>query len=142
MCLIGYGKVVVVVGEQYITEKVGLSLLDGVEEVRQRACERPEHYTVGHVLFLCEKMVSVYTGTGGIPEHSGLALLDGIERIRKKMTQRPQNYPVDYTVRVLSALIAEQCGYDNRVAWTKKLLSLSESRYYRRYHGIKGQFHL
>ena len=58
-----------------------------------------------------------------------LALLDQIEEIRQKAAENPQKYPVDYTIRLISAIVAEYAGYNNRNDWTDELKQHSESNY-------------
>lgn len=58
-----------------------------------------------------------------------LVLLDQIEEIRQKAVENPANYPVDYTIRLISAIVAEYAGYHNRNDWTDELKKHSKSRY-------------
>ena len=58
-----------------------------------------------------------------------LTLLDEIEEIRQKASEKPQNYPVDYTIRLISAIVAEHVGYANRNDWTDELKKHLESKY-------------
>ena len=71
-----------------------------------------------------------------------LDILDSMEEIRQKAAERPEKYPVDYTIRLLSAIVAEAYGYQSRTDWTDELKKLPESRYYQRYNGDAGQFHI
>ena len=58
-----------------------------------------------------------------------LDILDNMEEIRQKATEHPEQYPVDYTIRLLSAIVAQAYGYQNRTDWTDELKKLPESRY-------------
>ena len=58
-----------------------------------------------------------------------LALLDQIEEVRQRAAEKPQNYPVDYTIRLISAIVAEYAGYNNRNDWTDELKKHPESKY-------------
>lgn len=58
-----------------------------------------------------------------------LALLDQIEEVRQKAAESPQNYPIDYTIRLISAIVAEYAGYSNRNDWTDELKKHPESSY-------------
>lgn len=58
-----------------------------------------------------------------------LDILDNMEEIRQKAVENPEQYPVDYTIRLLSAIVAQAYGYQNRADWTEKLKALPESRY-------------
>lgn len=69
-----------------------------------------------------------------------LQLLDQIEEIRQKANDNPAKYPVDYTVRLVSAIIAEYLGYESRVAWTSELKKNTESNYYKRLS--ENRFHI
>ena len=69
-----------------------------------------------------------------------LALLDQIEEIRQKAAENPQDYPVDYTVRLISAIIAEYVGYNNRNNWTDELKKHPDSKYSMRLS--KNRFHI
>lgn len=60
--------------------------------------------------------------------HKELALLDQIEEVRQKAAGNPQKYPVDYTVRLISAIVAEYAGYSNRNDWTDELKKHPESK--------------
>ena len=71
-----------------------------------------------------------------------LDILDNMEETRQKAAERPEHYPVDYTIRLLSAIVAEYAGYKSRTDWTDELKKLPESRYYQRYHGDASQFHI
>lgn len=71
-----------------------------------------------------------------------LDILDNMEEIRQKAAEQPEHYTVDYTIRLLSAIVAETYGYQSRADWTDELKKLPESRYYQRYHGDAGQFHI
>jgi len=71
-----------------------------------------------------------------------LDILDSMEEIRQKAIEQPDKYPVDYTIRLLSAIVAEAYGYESRTDWTDRLKELPESRYYKRYHGIEGRLHI
>ena len=70
-----------------------------------------------------------------------LDILDSMEEIRQKAVEHPEQYPVDYTIRLLSAIVAQAYGYQNRTDWTDELKKLPESKYYQRYYGDAGQFH-
>ena len=69
-----------------------------------------------------------------------LELLDQIEEIRQKAAENPDNYPVDYAIRLISAIVAEYAGYNNRSDWTDELKKHSESRYATRMS--ENRFHL
>ena len=69
-----------------------------------------------------------------------LALLDQIEEVRQKAAENPQKYPVDYTIRLISAIVAEYAGYNNRNDWTDELKKHSESKYATRLS--ENRFHL
>ena len=71
-----------------------------------------------------------------------LDILDNMEEIRQKAAEQPEHYPVDYTIRLLTAIVAEAYGYQSRTDWTDALKKLPESRYYQRYNGDVGQFHI
>lgn len=58
-----------------------------------------------------------------------LALLDQIEEVRQKAAEDPQKYPIDYTIRLVSAMVAEYAGYGNRNDWTDELKEHPESNY-------------
>ena len=58
-----------------------------------------------------------------------LDILDNMEEIRQKAAEHPEQYPVDYTIRLLSAIVAQAYGYQNRTDWTDALKKLPESRY-------------
>lgn len=58
-----------------------------------------------------------------------LILLDQMEEIRQKAAEHPEHYPVDYTIRLLSAIVAQAYGYKSRTDWTDELKKLPESRY-------------
>ena len=70
-----------------------------------------------------------------------LDILDSMEEIRQKAVEHPEQYPVDYTIRLLSAIVAQAYGYQNRTVWTDELKKLPESKYYQRYYGETEQFH-
>lgn len=61
--------------------------------------------------------------------NKGFTLLDQIEEIRQKAVENPANYPVDYTIRLISAIVAEYAGYSSRNDWTDELKKHSESKY-------------
>ena len=69
-----------------------------------------------------------------------LALLDQIEEVRQKAAENPQNYPIDYTIRLISAIVAEYAGYNNRNDWTDELKKYAESKYATRLS--ENRFHL
>ncbi len=69
-----------------------------------------------------------------------LALLDQIEEVRQKAAEDPQRYPVDYTIRLISAIVAEYAGYSNRNDWTDELKKHPESKYAARLSG--NRFHV
>ena len=58
-----------------------------------------------------------------------LDILDNMEEIRQKAVEHPEQYSVDYTIRLLSAIVAEAYGYQSRTDWTDALKKLPESRY-------------
>ena len=58
-----------------------------------------------------------------------LALLDQIEEIRQRVAEHPENFPVDYTIRLISAYVAQNAGYSNRNNWTDELKKHSDSKY-------------
>lgn len=58
-----------------------------------------------------------------------LALLDQIEEVRQKAVESPANYPVDYTIRLISAIVAEYVGYNSRNDWTGELKKHLNSKY-------------
>lgn len=58
-----------------------------------------------------------------------LILLDQIEEIRQKAAEKPEQYPVDYTIRLVSSIVAEYVGFNNRNEWTDELKKHTESRY-------------
>lgn len=72
--------------------------------------------------------------------HKTLDILDNMEEIRQKAAEHPESYPVDYTIRLLSAIVAQAYGYQSRTAWTDRLKETPESRYYQRLHD--GTFHI
>lgn len=72
--------------------------------------------------------------------HKTLDILDSMEEIRQKANEHPENYPVDYTIRLLSAIVAQAYGYQNRTAWTDQLKAIPESRYSQRLND--GTFHI
>lgn len=72
--------------------------------------------------------------------HKTLDILDNMEEIRQKAAEHPEQYPVDYTIRLLSAIVAQAYGYQSRTAWTDRLKETPESRYYQRLHD--GTFHI
>lgn len=43
-----------------------------------------------------------------------LTLLERIEEIRQKAAENPKSYPTDYTIRLISAVVAEYAGYTSR----------------------------
>lgn len=69
-----------------------------------------------------------------------LALLDQIEEIRQKAAEKPQNYPIDYTIRLITAIVAEYAGYNNRNDWTDELKKHPDSKYATRLS--ENRFHL
>lgn len=69
-----------------------------------------------------------------------LSLLDQIEEVRQKAAEKPVNYPVDYTVRLISAIVAEYAGYNNRNDWTDELKKYPDSKYATRLS--ENRFHL
>lgn len=69
-----------------------------------------------------------------------LQLLDQIEEIRQKAGEKPSHYPVDYTIRLISATVAEYLGYENRIDWTSELKKDTESNYYKRLS--ENRFHI
>lgn len=69
-----------------------------------------------------------------------LALLDQIEEIRQKAVEKPENYPIDYTIRLISAIVAEYAGYKNRNDWTHELKKYPESKYAARLY--ENRFHI
>lgn len=69
-----------------------------------------------------------------------LELLDQIEEIRQKAAESPVDYPEDYTIRLISAIVAEYVGYKNRSGWTGELKRNPESRYAARL--AENRFHL
>lgn len=69
-----------------------------------------------------------------------LELLDQIEEIRQKAAENPDKYPVDYVIRLISAIVAEYAGYNNRNDWTDELKKHTESRYAARMS--ESRFHL
>lgn len=69
-----------------------------------------------------------------------LELLDQIEEIRQKAAENPDKYPVDYAIRLVSAIVAEHAGYNNRSDWTDELKKHAESRYATRM--AENRFHL
>ena len=69
-----------------------------------------------------------------------LDILDNMEEIRQKAVEHPERYPVDYTIRLLSAIIAEAYGYQSRTDWTDELKKLPESRYHTRL--TENRFHV
>lgn len=68
-----------------------------------------------------------------------LALLDRIEEIRQKAAGDPASYPVDYTIRLISAHVAQYAGYTNRNDWTADLKRHPDSKYSTRI--AEGRFH-
>lgn len=72
--------------------------------------------------------------------HKTLDILDSMEEIRQKAAEHPEHYPVDYTIRLLTAIVAQAYGYQSRTAWTDRLKETPESRYYQRLHD--GTFHI
>lgn len=69
-----------------------------------------------------------------------LELLDQIEEIRQKAAENLDKYPVDYAIRLVSAIVAEYAGYNNRSDWTDELKKHTESRYATRMS--ENRFHL
>lgn len=69
-----------------------------------------------------------------------LALLDQIEEVRQKAAEKPQNYPIDYTIRLITAIVAEYAGYNNRNDWTDELKKHPDSKYATRLS--ENRFHL
>ena len=69
-----------------------------------------------------------------------LILLDQMEEIRQKAAEHPEQYPVDYTIRLISAIVAQAYGYQSRTDWTDELKKLPESRYYTRLS--ENRFHI
>lgn len=69
-----------------------------------------------------------------------LDILDSMEEIRQKAAEHPEKYPVDYTIRLLSAIVAQAYGYQSRTDWTDALKELPESRYHKRL--IENRFHI
>lgn len=69
-----------------------------------------------------------------------LALLDRIEEIRQKAAEDPASYPIDYTIRLISAMVAQYAGYTNRNGWTADLKKHPDSKYAMRI--AEGRFHL
>lgn len=69
-----------------------------------------------------------------------LALLDQIEEVRQKAVENPINYPVDYTIRLISAIVAEYAGYGSRSGWTEALKKHPDSKYAMRL--AENRFHL
>lgn len=69
-----------------------------------------------------------------------LQLLDSIEEIRQKAIEKPEQYPVDYTIRLISAIVAEYAGYKSRTDWTDELKKNPESKYAQRLS--ENRFHL
>lgn len=69
-----------------------------------------------------------------------LALLDQIEEVRQKAAEKLQNYPVDYTIRLITAIVAEYAGYGNRNDWTDELKKHPDSKYATRLS--ENRFHL
>ena len=69
-----------------------------------------------------------------------LDILDNMEEIRQKAAEHPEKYPVDYTIRLLSAIVAQAYGYQSRTDWTDALKELPESRYYTRL--TENRFHI
>lgn len=71
-----------------------------------------------------------------------LKVLDQMEEIRQKAAEHPEQYPIDYTIRLLTAIVANSYGYQNRNDRTEQLKESPESRYHHRYFGEAGQFHV
>ena len=69
-----------------------------------------------------------------------LSLLDQIEEVRQKAAEKPQNYPIDYTIRLITAIVAEYAGYNNRNDWTDELKRHPDSNYATRLS--ENRFHL
>lgn len=72
--------------------------------------------------------------------NKALHILDSMEEIRQKAAEHPANYPVDYTIRLLSAIVADSFGYQNRTDWTNKLKEIPESKYATRI--LENNFHI
>lgn len=70
-----------------------------------------------------------------------LKILDAIEEVRQRAAENPSGYPVDYAIRLCCAIVAEEYGYFDRVAWTERLRESEESMYFQRYYGDPGKFH-
>lgn len=71
-------------------------------------------------------------------KHS-LEVLDEMEEIRQKATEHPENYPMDYVIRLLTAIVAQSYGYEDRSTWTGELKSNPNSNYSKRL--AEGRFH-
>lgn len=69
-----------------------------------------------------------------------LTLLDRIEEIRQKAAENPKGYPTDYTIRLISAVVAEYAGYASRTEWTEELKKNPESSYAARL--AENRFHI
>lgn len=69
-----------------------------------------------------------------------LILLDNIEEIRQKAAENPEQYPIDYTIRLISAMVAEYVGFHDRSEWTDKLKENADSRYAARL--LENRFHI
>ncbi len=72
--------------------------------------------------------------------NKALNILDSLEEIRQKAIEHPEKYPIDYTIRLLSAIVADSFGYQNRNDWTTKLKEIPESKYATRIY--ENNFHL
>ena len=69
-----------------------------------------------------------------------LTLLDNIEEIRQKAAENPEQYSVDYTIRLISAMVAEYVGFHDRSEWTDKLKENADSKYATRL--LENSFHI
>lgn len=69
-----------------------------------------------------------------------LTLLDQIEEVRQKAAEKPEQYPTDYTVRLISAIVAQYVGYNSRSDWTDELKKHPDSKYVGRLS--ENRFHL
>ena len=69
-----------------------------------------------------------------------LKLLDSIEEIRQKVVEQPAQYPIDYTIRLITAIVAQYIGYESRCDWTDELKQYPQSNYFRRLK--ENRFHL
>lgn len=68
-----------------------------------------------------------------------LEVLDEMEEIRQKVNEHPEYYPIDYVIRLLTAIVAQSYGYEDRNAWTGELKSNPDSNYSKRL--AEGRFH-